>query len=73
MSVTVIGGSGLMCDALSTALFVMGKDRAIDYWRLHGGFEMIVVTDNREIIITKGAAEVFENASGMSAKTIYEQ
>ena len=73
MSVTVIGGSGLMCDALSTALFVMGKDRAIDYWRLHGGFDMILVTDDKEIIITEGAAEVFENASGMSAKTIYEQ
>ena len=30
-SVTVIGAEGKKCDALSTALFVMGKDAAIDH------------------------------------------
>ena len=32
-SVTIIGKDGLMCDALSTALFVKGRDGAIDYYR----------------------------------------
>lgn len=33
ISVTIIGKDGLMCDALSTALFVKGRDGAIDYYR----------------------------------------
>ena len=36
-SVTVVAdgaaGNGTMCDALSTALFVMGEDRALELWR----------------------------------------
>ena len=44
LSVTVIGESGFECDALSTAMFVLGADGAIGYWREHGGFEMILIT-----------------------------
>ena len=64
LSVTIVGPEGRLCDALSTALFVMGADRAEDYWREHGGFEMILVTENHEILITEGIAQGFTQSAG---------
>ncbi len=58
-SVTIVGKEGKMCDALSTALFVMGAQSAEQYWRENGGFEMLLVTDSGEILITEGIAENF--------------
>ena len=58
-SVTVVAdrhtGSGTMCDALSTALFVMGEEGALDFWR--GGaydFELILVTEDERVVVTAG-------------------
>lgn len=53
-AVTIIGEEGKLCDALSTALFVMGKDGAVEYWRANGGFDMLLVTEDGEIILTEG-------------------
>ena len=58
-SVTIVGREGKMCDALSTALFVMGAQSAEQYWRENGGCEMLLVTDSGEILITEGIAENF--------------
>ncbi|MGN0358715.1 MAG: FAD:protein FMN transferase [Candidatus Fimousia sp.] len=58
-SVTVISEEGRLCDALSTSLFVMGLDNAIEYWKEHQNFEMILITDNREIYLTDGIKDVF--------------
>ncbi len=58
-SVTVIGKEGKLCDALSTALFVMGAENAEAYWRETGGFDMLLVTDENEIILTEGIAGRF--------------
>lgn len=46
LSVTIVGESGFECDALSTAMFVLGEEDAIAYWREHGGFEMILITED---------------------------
>ena len=58
LSVTIIGESGVTCDALSTALFVMGLDKAEDFWKRNDGFEVIFITDS-EIFITEGLTSVF--------------
>lgn len=58
-SFTIVGREGKMCDALSTALFVMGAQSAEQYWRENGGFEMLLVTDSGEMLITEGIAENF--------------
>lgn len=59
VSVTVIGKEGKLCDALSTALFVMGSEDAISYWRQYNNFEMILLTDKDEIYITEGLENRF--------------
>lgn len=58
-SVTVVGDSGARCDALSTALFVMGPDAAYDYWREHGGFEAVFLTADGELFVTAGLEDNF--------------
>ena len=65
VSATVVGGSGMTCDALSTALFVMGKDKALEYYREKGGFDMILVTESGEIFITEGIADSFTGLTDM--------
>ena len=59
LSCTVITEDGTMADCLSTAMFVMGETNALNYWRANGGFEMILVTRNNEVICTKGLMEEF--------------
>lgn len=59
-SVTVISDSGTLSDGLSTALFVMGKDKAIEYWREHGGvFDFVFVTADGEILVSAGIADEY--------------
>ena len=59
LSVTVLCPDALTGDLLSTALFVMGPERAADWWRAHGGFECILIDENRNILVTEGAADRF--------------
>lgn len=58
-SITIIGQEGKLCDALSTSLFVMGPERAEAYWRANGGFEMLMVTEKHEILLTEGISRRF--------------
>lgn len=59
ISATIIGEDGLMCDALSTATFVMGINKSFDYWRSRQDFDMILITENKNIYITSGIADNF--------------
>jgi len=54
VSVTIVCENGMMADALSTALFVLGEERAIDYWRSYGGFEAVLITDDGRVLVTGG-------------------
>jgi thiamine biosynthesis lipoprotein len=54
ISVTIVGDSGMVCDGLSTALFVMGLDAAAQYWREVGGFETVLIDEDGQIFITEG-------------------
>lgn len=61
-SVTIVSDNGTLADALSTSLFVMGKEKALDYWREHKNeFDTVLVEDNGNITITDGLKKVFKS------------
>ena len=70
VSVTVIGENGLECDALSTALFVLGYDKTIDYLKKHPENDVILVTDDKKVYYSNGISEKFTNISSMPAEVI---
>ncbi len=53
-TVCVVSEDGAMADAYSTALFVMGKEKALSFWREHEGFELILIGDDKKITVTEG-------------------
>ena len=62
-SVTVVAdsseGNGTMCDALSTALFVMGEEKALDFWRSGAyDFQLVLVTEDGRVVVTDGLKDV---------------
>lgn len=60
VSVSVVSDSGVQSDSLSTALFVMGRDKAMDYWQQHRGFDMIILTDDKQAFVTQNLARCFQ-------------
>ena len=58
-SVTIVCEDGTLADCLSTAMFVLGQSKALNYWRQYGGFDMVLINNDDEIICTKGLIERF--------------
>lgn len=71
-SVTVVGPSGLVCDGLSTALFVMGLEDGARFWREHPELEveLLLVDDGGKLYITPGMEEMFSLGQGYEDREI---
>lgn len=62
ISVTIISKNGMLADALSTSMYILGLDGAIDYWKTYGSdFDMVLMTENNKVYITKGIEEAFSS------------
>lgn len=60
ISVTIVSESGMLADALSTSMYILGLDGAIDYWKTYGSdFDMILMTDTDQVYITEGIKDCF--------------
>lgn len=66
VSVTIVGSEGKYCDALSTALFVMGEEAAIDFWQDNQDFDMLLVTEDGRLLITPELNKIFQPSQSSS-------
>ena len=74
-SVTIIAKEGKVCDALSTALFVMGLEDAVRYWRSRQEeqpFDMILVTEEKEVYVTEEIKDRFNLRKEYSSMPVHQ-
>ncbi len=61
-SVTIVSTDGTLADGLSTSLFIMGKDKAEEYWRNHSDeFDAVLITQDGTIYVTEGIQDCFSS------------
>lgn len=73
LSVTIIGDDGVLCDALSTSLFVLDLDDAINYYKNHNNFEAVFITTDNKLYVTEGIKDditLLDNYSNISPNII---
>ena len=59
-SVSIICKDGALADGLSTSLCVMGKEKAISFWKAHSDqFEMVLFDTDQTITISEGLKDSF--------------
>lgn len=67
---------GAMCDAFSTALFIMGEEKALDLWRFWSGtktpFQLVLITEDGRVLVTEGLADRFtlDESSGYAYEVV---
>lgn len=60
VSVTIISGDGTYADGMSTALFVMGKERAVAYWKAHREqFDFVLLEESGKMYVSEGIEKDF--------------
>ena len=54
-SVSIVTANGMLGDGLSTALYILGLERATEFWRAHSAeFDALFIDNEGEIYITAG-------------------
>lgn len=63
-SVTIVSDDGTLADGLSTSLFIMGPEKAQEYWKKHRDeFDTILVKEDGSILVSEGIADNFTSDS----------
>ena len=65
-SVTIICENGLYADILSTALFIIGSENAVSFWRERKDFQMIILQKDGSILYTSPLESQIEILSEFS-------
>lgn len=62
VSVTVVSEDGMLADGLSTALFVMGMERAASFWKSHReAFDAVFLDEEGGLWMTEGLEGAFQS------------
>lgn len=69
-SVTIIGPKGARCDGLSTAVYVMGLEKAEALWRDSRDFEMVLYADDGTLYYTAGLEGRITVADGLKSQRL---
>ena len=60
VSVSIVSKDGTLADGLSTSLFIMGKDKAADFWRAHKkDFDFVLCEEDGTLIVSNGLKDKF--------------
>ncbi len=71
LSATIVSASGTLADGLSTAMFIMGLDKASTYWRAHkADFDAVFITNNGDVYVTAGLQDCFTMQDGSTFQVI---
>ena len=71
ISSTIISHDGTLADGLSTSLFIMGVDDALDYWRAHSDeFDAILMDKDGKVYVTRGIADRCTILNGSEAEIV---
>lgn len=66
VSVTIVSEDGTLADGLSTSLFIMGEEKAADFWREHSEeFDAILAMDDGTLYVTEGLKDSFTTDNKM--------
>ena len=57
--VSIVSDNGAMGDAYSTALFVMGLEKALAFQKAQGNFEAVCITSDKKVTVTAGLRPYF--------------
>lgn len=70
-SVTIVSDDGTLADGLSTALFIMGKEAAVEFWRSHrDDFDMVLLADDGAVTVSAGIADALTLSDGSAAEVV---
>ena len=61
-SVTIVSDDGTLADGYSTSLFIMGLDKAIEFWKENSDkFDMILYTNDEKLYVSSGISNDFSS------------
>ena len=60
ISVSIVSEDGTLADGLSTSLFIMGKEKAAEYWRAHQkDFDFVLCEKDGTLVVSNGLRDKF--------------